>query len=496
MTPTLQAAMAALRAGKGVEAERIAKQGLDDTLARHAPGSLAVAQARFDLATILIGVNDYARAIAQMRLTVQLDEQTDAARRERLTFIMNLGEILQRAGEVAEAEQVHRDGLKGRAEYYGEDHPGYAFGLEPLAEALLGQRRYAEAKPFLTRCVEIFQAHQHPRLPAALILEASASKAIDPGAPALGRLQGAPHALLQEVIQGALDKAGLAMDGHYDAAIWLAVLGELRQVMVDGGWSDAHSLTHVVAACSNLARVSGNHEEWANAYRWLIAHLDSSGEQGQSVDARLGLAMALGEMGRIDEAVATYEEAVARAEKAGKVAHSGALRNFGLYLAEIDRRDEAAPKLEQAVAVARAAWGGGGEMLGRALVAQGIFVQHGGAEDPSALQRAKALLQEGIAKLQPDHPDALPARSHLNAIDDGGGCGCGNMDDAISAALREMVLPQLPEGLLDTLSYGADGNLDVKLAREPSEQELELLNSVLNQAMAQLKDKLRSSGYS
>lgn len=486
--------MAALRAGRGLEAERIAKQGLDEALEASSTGSLAVAQARFDLATIFIGLNDYARAIAQMRLAVALDEQTDAARRERLTFIMNLGEILQRAGELDEAEQVHRDGLKGRAEYYGEDHPGYAFGLEPLAEVLLGQKRYDDAKPFLTRCVEIFEAHQHPRLSAAVILEASASKAITPSAPALTRLQGASSELLHEVVQGAIDKAGLAMDGHYDPAVWLALLGELRQVMVDGGWTDAHLLTHVVAACSNLARVAGNHEEWANAYRWLIAHLDSTLDP-KSVDARLGLAMALGEMGRIDDAVATYEDAVARAEKVGTVAHSGALRNFGLYLAEIDRRDAAAPMLEQAVAVARGAWGGGGEMLGRALVAQGIFVQHGGAEDPSALERARALLQEGISKLQPDHPDALPARSHLNAIDDAGGCGCGNMDDAISQALRDMVLPQLPEGLLDTLHYGPEGNLDVKLAREPSEDELELLNSVLNQAMAQLKDKLRSSGY-
>lgn len=494
MTPNLEQAMAALRSGNRLEAERIAKQGLQAALDAHPKGSLAVAQARFDFATILIAMNDYARGIEQMRQTVLLDEQTDAARRERLTFVMNLGEILQRAGQLEEAEKVHQDGLKGREAYYGADHPGYAFGLEPLAEVLLGQRRYADAKPLLTRSVEIFEAHQHPRLPAAIILEAAAAKATAPSEAALGRLSGAPTELFRAVIEGAIDKANLAMQGHYDPAVWLAVLSELRQVMVDGGWSDATALTHVVAASSNLARAAGDHDERANAFRWLIAHLDSQGDHAKAVDARLGLAMALGELNQLDQAVAVYQEAVESAAKAGKIAHSGALRNFGLFLAEIERRDEAKPLLEQAVAVARGAWGGGGEMLGRALVALGIFVQHGGAEDPSALERARALLQEGIQSLQPDHPDALPARSHLNAIENGGGCGCGNMDAAISAALQDMVLPQLPHGLLDTLAY-KDGNLDVKLAREPSPEEMETLNSVLHQAMAQLKQKLRDQGY-
>ena len=78
MTPILQQAMAALRSGNPLEAERIAKQGLQSALDAHPKGSLVVAQARFDLATIFIAMNDYARGIEQMRHAVLLDEQTDA----------------------------------------------------------------------------------------------------------------------------------------------------------------------------------------------------------------------------------------------------------------------------------------------------------------------------------------------------------------------------------------------------------------------------------
>lgn len=492
MTQSFDAAIAALRNGQPLEAERIASEGLERARRDHPPESLVVCQAHFDLASILLGVGDLGRAINHMRSACALDEDTDDARRERLTFLMNLGELLQRGGELDEAESVLREGLEGRRAFYGADHPGYAFGLEPLGEVLLSLGRAAHAEPVLRECVEVFSGAAHPRLPGAMILEAAAKKTIDRKGASLTRLAGADRSLLSEVVSAALDKSSMALDGHYDPGLWLELLTELRELLVDGGWTDADALTRLVIACSNLARRAGRHESQVAAFRWLIAHLDSSGQSAKTLDALQGLALAQSQAGDEAEAEATYREAAKRAESTGALAHSQALRNFGLYLAELERRSEAAPLLQQAVGVARSAWGGGGAMLGRALVALGIFVQHGGDEDPDALRVAKGHLEEGISKLPPDHPDGLPARSHLDAIERGAGCGCGNMDAAISQALTEMVRQDLPEGLLASISYSAEGGLQVDLARAPvDEREREHLDRVVHQALARLQAKIR-----
>ena len=50
---------------------------------------------------------------------------------------MNLGEFLVRAGQLDEAGAVLLRGLEGRAALYGETPPGYAFGIEPLADLRL-----------------------------------------------------------------------------------------------------------------------------------------------------------------------------------------------------------------------------------------------------------------------------------------------------------------------------------------------------------------------
>ncbi|MEM9074241.1 MAG: tetratricopeptide repeat protein [Myxococcota bacterium] len=494
-SPEFDRAVQALRAGNRLEAEKIAADALRQAQSSHPEGSLAVAQAEFDLASILVAVGDLARAITHTRRACAVREESEAARRERLTFLMNLGELLQRAGELEESETVHRSGLEGRASFYGEDHPGYAFGLEPLAEVLLAQARPREARPLLQRAIEIFRAANHPRLVGTILVEASCAKAVAPEEPSLQHLAGASTEMLSAAVDAALKKAAMAADAHSDPALWLAVLAELRRTVVHGGWTDAAALTNLVAAESNLARLAGLHTQQAQAFQWLIAHLDDHGDAEQARNAVLGLALAQSQAGNLEIAEEAYRDALRRSEAAGPLAQSSTLRNFGLFLAEIDRRAEAEPLLRQAVSEARKAWGGGGESLGRALVALGIFVQHGGEESEYVLVEARGLLQEAIGLLPADHPDTLPARSHLDAIQRGSGCGCGNMNEAISQALAEMVQAELPPGLLKHIAYKDDGNLNVELGREPSPEEFELLNRVIHQAMAQLKKRLRQEGY-
>ena len=160
-----------------------------------------------------------------------------------------------------------------------------------------------------------------------------------------------------------------------------------------------------------------------------------------------------------------------------------ARRNAGLYLAERGRRAEAASLLADAVAGARE--DEAMEELGKSLIAQGIFLQHGG--DAAA---ARPLLQEGVDTLPPDDADALAGRSHLDAIDGGLGCGCGDAERALAAALRALIAPDIPADLLADLriQMADDGpRMDVQLAREPTDEELERLDRVLQQGLARLR---------
>ena len=88
-----------------------------------------------------------------------------------------------------------------------------------------------------------------------------------------------------------------------------------------------------------------------------------------------------------------------------------------------------------------------------------------------------------------DH-DRLCGVSHLDAIENGGGCGCGDMGAVFSAALGDIVRPHLPEGLLDSLTVEMtpEGpSVSVQLAREASQSELALLNRLIERGLTQLR---------
>jgi hypothetical protein len=183
---------------------------------------------------------------------------------------------------------------------------------------------------------------------------------------------------------------------------------------------------------------------------------------------------------------------LARSRKIGdQKKEASALRNYALHLAEGPEPARALEKHRAALELARAIEDA--DLVGRALIAHGIYEQH-----QKRPEIAEKMLAEALSMLPPSHPDTLCARSHLQAIKEQAECGCGDMSGAISEALREMVLPHLPKGLLTHLAAKVGGDegiqLEVQLAREPTEMELDLLNQVLQQAVAELQQKIRQSG--
>jgi hypothetical protein len=69
-----------------------------------------------------------------------------------LSYRLNLGMVLRMAGRLDGAETELRHGAEDRLAFYGREHPGYAFGLEPLAEVLLQRGNASEARRWPRRC--------------------------------------------------------------------------------------------------------------------------------------------------------------------------------------------------------------------------------------------------------------------------------------------------------------------------------------------------------
>src|SRR5438128_2346155 len=115
MGEVLEAAMERVRSGHGADGEAIMLSSLHATGLRAGEGSAAYAHSLFELASVLIAAGDLPRAAEPLRRAVAIRCRGDhEAERARLTYAMNLGEILRRTGALDEAEQVLRASLAER----------------------------------------------------------------------------------------------------------------------------------------------------------------------------------------------------------------------------------------------------------------------------------------------------------------------------------------------------------------------------------------------
>src|SRR5262249_5281571 len=154
---------------------------------------------------------------------------------------------------------------------------------------------------------------------------------------------------------------------------------------------------------------------------------------------------------------------------------SKTLRNAGLYLAKHDR-DAGLARLRAAVDVADAP----AEERARSCAALGIQLQHAGE-----LTEARELLASATSALDPAHPDAICAKSHLRAIEEKGSCGCGDTLEEVHAQVERIVRERLPEGLLDRIEF-QEGNVGIHVTRVLTDDEARLVADTVGLAMAEM----------
>lgn len=478
-----EAAFALLRQGRPDEAEELMTRQLHAVAAQHGHGSAAWASAQCDLGNVLLNADQLDRAIGCYRSATEATAIDPQTRRDHLTYRMNLGTALRMAGRLDEAETELRQCAQDRGLFYGRGHAGYAFGLEPLAEVLLRRGDLRQAQQVAEQAMDNLWRNGHERLATALALRAEivAAGGTGPLFPDLGQLPDGIVALVARSAAGRIDEGDPAV--HHTVFTGLAAALDKRL------GPDHQATLKTWSLLANLCRDAGQPTGRVDAIQRVLQSNDRQDKPEEALKAALGLALAHAEAGDEAAALDTYASAHARAERIGSPELlSLVLRNWGIALREAGRPGPAEERLAEAVAQARL--GADPELLGRAGVALGCFLQHAGR-----LTEARSTLEESLSQLDGTHPDAIMGRSHLDAILVERTCGCDLMQFALTDAFREYVLGRLPADLLAELDVTvADGDFQIKigLQREPTEDELERLNGVVESALAEFRRRIRS----
>ncbi|GAA3389213.1 tetratricopeptide repeat protein [Cryptosporangium minutisporangium] len=365
-SPTpVELAFALMREGRIGDAENLMTRELQAATDRSGPGSPEWASAQCDLGTVLLNADQLPRAIECYRYAVSAPPRDTESRKDQLTYRLNLGSALRLAGRLDEAEAELRRGVEERLEFYGRAHPGYAFGLEPLAALLRQRGDVPGARQVIEEAVANLWDSGHERVASALALRAVIVHAGGTGEPLFVGWHQLPDDVVEEIGRSVTQ----LLDDDDPAA--QPLLTSLVAALEERLGVDHQATLNALAALANLGRVLGDPSGRVEAIERVLASYDRQGRQEEAVMAALGLAMAQDEAGDAEAALHTYASTSARAERIGRPElTSQVLRNWGLALKDGGHAGPAEHRLSEAVSQARR--GADHDMVGRACVALGL----------------------------------------------------------------------------------------------------------------------------
>lgn len=480
MTTPIQQATEALQQGKRQEALDIVSAAVKAAQEK-APNSPEYAASEFDLARVLVTIGELPRAAQALKRAVDVPATEDAHKQARLAYLTNLGEVLARMGQLDDAQKVHEMGLAEREKVFGKGTPGHAVGEAPLAEVLLAKGQFDEAERLAeTALAALWKAGNPQAIPVVALRAVVRGAKYGDERPLLEPFNSLPAQLQQELIRIALMRA----QGDRPEAT-LVVLTELRERMED---AKAHLdlLPRVIAAISNAATAAEAHEERQEALEWLLEHFDETKDEKQALEAALGIALAKDAADDPEGAEAQYKLCLERATPLGPAAIARVHRNRGIFLSQRDRKDEALVALKDALAAAEAS--DDKEIQGNATLALGVHLQR-----DNKPEEAQPLIERSLSLLPPTHPDTLYAKAYLNAIVQKRPFDGNNPKSTLAHMIEALIRPHLPEDLLNAVEIKSLANfsLNLALARQPTQDEQNLLSRLLGQAVGLLRNNVR-----
>lgn len=475
-----------LKRGATADAEALAVAEVRRVTQEAGTKCAAYATAQNDLGRVLLAAGQLSAAVGPFRIAASIKLPGNSqGTRDRLTYLVNLGTLLLQLERLEESEAVLLESVECRKAFYGEEHAGYGFGLEPFAEVLLKKRNLEKALEVTEQCVANFWANGHERLASALALSEHIAQIMRAPGPVSEILPKLPDALVVDLagyvlgrLQSARPKVGRGL-----------VLRLLPLFIKRLGSGDA-AVVQLLIGLSHRERALGDFRGQAQTLRSLAEAWECEGKLEEAIRGWQGVSLALADAGDHDAAQDAYRHAFGLAEQTNdpKLC-SQILRNQGLHLAELKRSDEAEALLRRSFSAA----GSVVDARARARAALGIFLQHVDRGEEAVVE-----LRSALEVLDASDPDAICARNHLRAFEDRGSCGCDqdSMETALTEALRALVDPELPDGLIARLELklapdGAEPNVHVELARKPTDEELEILDRLIRHALGEIRRQMR-----
>jgi len=379
---------------------------------------------------------------------------------------------------------VLRESRAGRLAFYGREHLGYAYGLEPLADVLLRLGDLAGALEAIEEALPILQRAGHERVASAVALRGLILQAGGHTGPLFPGLADLPDHIVERVATIATVRARQGVD---PSAAHLFV-AHLANALRDRLGPDHPATVAAFSALADQARDRGDQVARSAALRRVLAAYDRQDRAEDALSTVLDLAEALRDGGDTEKCLLTYEDAAARARRIGRADRVGqVLFDWGIALQEAGRPSPAAARLGEAVAAARR--GDDPELLGHTAAAYGICLQHLGRSE-----EAREALDEGLSVMDPRADAALAARAHLTALLDGQECGCTTLRSTLEQAYTYHVVSRMPAGLLSRFDARMAGNgftIDVEFQRRPTEDELRHFNELVQEAHAEVARESR-----
>src|SRR5262249_46445791 len=192
------------------------------------------------------------------------------------------------------------------------------------ARVVFARGNLADAHTLIDETVANFRNSRHPRIATALALRAEVLKAAGDATPPFAGTDDLPD----EVVQQLIDAVHERLQHGAEPRLIRRVLDDLLPLAVSRLGEDSPSVVGILATVANLERDLGDRQAREQAIRQVIALQDRLGNAAGALQALMGLALARSDAGDREGAVATYEEALERADRLGERAlRSQLLRN-------------------------------------------------------------------------------------------------------------------------------------------------------------------------
>ena len=414
-------AIATMQAVVQQAAEACQKVAVVDASSTAAPSVAAVspmdalyADACFKEAIILMSCNQPELAEITVRKAIEVIPADEAAKKAQANYLSYRGELLTRLERFDTAELVLKQSIDIRKAVYGSDHPGYAVGQSVLAESLLAAGKFPQAKVAIDEAVRILLRARHERLPIDLALRGYIIKATDgDAAPVFEMWTDLSVGMQKTVVQHALQFAR-----RFDAKLVQPLLMDLHALIDGRPEFDVQLLLALDVALANASRT--NHDHALNVFvcKRMVERCKPIADRSRYVIAQQALAMAYEDAGHNEEVSRAYDEGTKVAREIGELALlSTTLRNYAEWCDQTGQLEKAETLYKEAAS--HGASSGDWSTHGRSSVAYGMFLMH-----HNRLEHARALLEEAIAHLPPNHEDFGVAQSHLQALVRGDKCDC------------------------------------------------------------------------